>query len=95
MRVFAFKSLGKGLKREEKNIVLQKLTIGGKNTEFHADFESVEKVGKQFMQKCYKNLQKLDGNMHFFIFSHGHQTGLLITLFGTFFEHFSTDLKSA
>ncbi len=37
-----------------------------KNTEFHADFESVENFLKKCTQKSY--LQKCDGNMHFFHF---------------------------
>jgi hypothetical protein len=43
-----------------------------KNTEFHADFESVEKVLKKCTQKNY--CQKRDENMHFFTFSYVRQT---------------------
>jgi hypothetical protein len=62
-------------KKEQKNIVLQKLNVGSKNAELHAD--SVEKVRKKSKQKIFQQNVK----MYFFTFSHGHQIGLLLTLF--------------
>jgi hypothetical protein len=55
-----------------------------KNAEFHADFESVEKVVKKYTKKSYQQSEKSAYFRHVFANN-----------FGAFFKTFSTDSKSA
>jgi len=65
-----------------------------KHAEFHADFESVEKVVKKCTKKSYKQ-NKFDEHELKCKKVHNSVTFLLITFFLRFFKTFSTDLKSA
>ncbi len=76
-----------------KKKLFDKIEKGVKNAEFHANFESVEKVLKKCTKKSY--LQKRDGKMHFFTFTHVRQTCFAYNFFLVQFFNFSTDSKSA
>ncbi len=87
-------SLKKVLIWHKKRIFLKNSKKGVKNAEFHADFESVEKVVKKCAKKkllakevwrTWVNVKKV----HFSV------TILLIPFFGAFFQNFLTDSKSA
>ncbi len=65
-----------------------------KDAEFHADFESVEKVLKKCTKKSYQ--QKCEGKMHFFHFYSCSSNLFYLQLFLVhFLTTFSTDSKSA
>jgi hypothetical protein len=65
--------------------------MGIKNAEFHADFESVEKV----LKKC--NNKKVNKNVTeictFFSFTHVRQTSFAYNFFGAFFNIFFNGFK--
>ncbi len=77
-----------------KKNFLKKIEKGIKNAEFHADFESVEKVLKKCTEKklLAKTWRK---NSLFSILLMFVKLVLLITFFGAIFNNFLTDSKSA
>jgi hypothetical protein len=77
-----------------KKFFFEKIKKGVKNAEFHADFESVEKVLKNVSKKVIsKNVTE---KCTFFTFTHVRQTCFAYNFFFVhFFTIFSTDSKSA
>ncbi len=86
-------SLQKVLIRATKIFSLKNLIWVSKNAEFHADFESVEKVLKKCtIKKLLAKMWRKKALFHFLLMF--VKLFLLITFFGAFFTTFSTVSKS-
>ncbi len=76
----------KSANKSKKKFLFKNSTWVSKNAEFHADFESVERVLKMCAIK--KLLAKCDGKMPFFTLLMFVKLFLLITFFCEFFYNF-------